>query len=118
MLAALVKMGWQQATVCCYDRGQVVDLACWRCLWYGTFGRQPMQVVLARPPGRVDGYDVALVSTDLAATPAELVERYADRWSVEVGFEEARQVAGVGQARNRTAWRSSAPSPSAWCACR
>jgi hypothetical protein len=80
----------------------VVALACWRCLWYGTFGRRHVQVVLVRPPGRVDGYDLALVATDLAATPAELVERYADRWSVEVGFEEARQVAGVGQARNRT----------------
>jgi hypothetical protein len=31
-----------------------------------------------------------------------LAERYADRWPVEVLFEEARQVAGVGQARNRT----------------
>jgi hypothetical protein len=102
VLAALVRVRWQQATVRCYDRGQVVALACWRCLWYGAFGRQPVQVVLVRPPGRVDGYDVALVSTDLVATPAELVERYADRWSVEVGFEEARQVAGVRQARNRT----------------
>jgi DDE superfamily endonuclease len=102
VLAALVKVRWQQATVRCYDREQVVALACWRCLWYGTFGRQPVQVVLVRPPGRVDGYDLALVSTDLAATSAELVGRYADRWSVEVGFEEARQVAGVGQARNRT----------------
>ena len=41
------------------------------------------------------------VSTDRKATPAELVERYAARWNVEVLFEEARQVAGVGQARNR-----------------
>jgi hypothetical protein len=41
---------------------------------------------------------LALVSTDLDSTPAELVERYADRWSVEVLFEESRQVAGVGQA--------------------
>jgi hypothetical protein len=102
VLAALVKVRWQQATVRCYDREQVMDLACWRCLWYGAFGRQPVQVVLVRPPGRVDGYDVALVSTDLAATPAELVGRYAGRWSVEVLFQEARQVAGVGQARNRT----------------
>jgi hypothetical protein len=51
---------------------------------------------------RPDGYELALVSTDLDSTPAELVERYADRWSVEVLFEESRQVAGVGQARNRT----------------
>jgi hypothetical protein len=65
--------------------------------------RPPTRAGGAGPPTRrVDGYDVALVSTDLAATPAELVERYADRWSVEVLFEEARQVAGVGQARNRT----------------
>jgi hypothetical protein len=84
VLAALVKVRWQQATVRCYDREQVVALACWRCLWYGTFGRQPVQVVLVRPPGRVDGYDVALVSTCLDATPAQLVERYARRWSVEV----------------------------------
>jgi hypothetical protein len=42
------------------------------------------------------------VSTDLDASPAALVERYASRWAVEVLFEEARQVAGVGHARNRT----------------
>jgi DDE superfamily endonuclease len=50
----------------------------------------------------LDGFDLALVTTDLAATPVELVERYATRWSVEVCFREARQDAGVGQARNRT----------------
>jgi hypothetical protein len=53
-------------------------------------------------PAPPDGDELALVSTDLAATPAELVERSADRWSVEVLFEQSRQVAGVGQARNRT----------------
>lgn len=58
--------------------------------------------MLARQPGATDGYELAVVTTDLAAGPAELVERYATRWSMEVLFEEARQVAGVGQARNRT----------------
>lgn len=53
-------------------------------------------------PAHPDGYELAVVSTDLAATPAELVERYSHRWSVEVCFEESRQVMGVGQARNRT----------------
>jgi hypothetical protein len=52
VLAALVKARWQRATVRCYDRERVVDLACWRCLWYGTFGRHPVQVELAaRPAG-------------------------------------------------------------------
>jgi hypothetical protein len=58
--------------------------------------------VLVRAPGAPDGYELALVSTDLQATPTMLVERSATRWSVEVLFEAARQVAGVGQARNRT----------------
>jgi hypothetical protein len=72
------------------------------CRWYGTLGAQPVQVVLARPPDWPDDDELAVVSTDLAATPAELVERYSRRWSVEVCFQEPRQLIGVGQARNRT----------------
>jgi SRSO17 transposase len=102
VLAALVSTVWQQATVVCYGQTRTLDLAVWRCLWHGTFGTQQVQVVLARPPAEPDGYELAIVSTDLDATAAELVERYADRWSIEVCFEEARQVIGVGQARNRT----------------
>ena len=63
---------------------------------------QPVQVMLVRDPGAPDGYDLALATTDLGASAAELAGRYAARWNIEVCFEEARQVAGVGQARNRT----------------
>jgi hypothetical protein len=73
-----------------------------RCLWPGVFGPRPVKVVLVRPPGAPDGYDLALATTDLDASAAELVVRYAARWNIEVCFEEARQLAGVGQARNRT----------------
>jgi DDE superfamily endonuclease len=102
VLAALTRVRFTPATVACYGELRRVELACFRCLWYGTFGPRPVQVVLVRSPGAPDGYDLALVSTDLGATPALLVCRYADRWPVEVLFEESRQVAGVGQARNRT----------------
>jgi hypothetical protein len=44
-----------------------------------------------------------LVTTDIAATAAKVIERYASRWSIEVTIEDARQVFGAGQARNRTA---------------
>jgi len=30
------------------------------------------------------------------------VERYAGRWSIEVAFEDGKQITGVGEARNRT----------------
>ena len=49
------------------------------------------------------GYDLALVTTDTAAPAAQVIERYAARWSIEVAIEDARQVFGAGQARNRTA---------------
>jgi hypothetical protein len=38
----------------------------------------------------------------LPATPQAIIERYADRWSAETMFLDARHLAGVGQARTRT----------------
>jgi hypothetical protein len=84
VLAALTRVRFKQAVVTCYGERKLVELTCFRCLWYGTFGPSPVQVVLVRAPGAPDGYDLALVSTDLGVTPAALVERYADRWPVEV----------------------------------
>jgi hypothetical protein len=70
--------------------------------WYSVFGPQAVQVVLARRPDHADGFDIALVSTDLSATPAELLERYGRRWTIETAFQDAKSTVGVGQARNRT----------------
>ena len=44
---------------------------------------------------------MALVTTDLDASAAQVIERYAARWSIEVAIEDAKQLGGVGQARNR-----------------
>jgi hypothetical protein len=84
-----------------YGHGGLAAIACFTCLWPAVFGTRRVHVVLVRSPDAPDGFELALVTTDLAATPAEVVERYAARWAVEVLFEESRQVAGVGQARNR-----------------
>jgi hypothetical protein len=70
-------------------------------LWYSVLGSRPVQVVIVREPGDRDGHRIALVSTDVDASAAKLVARYADRWSIEVCFQEAKHVVGVGQARNR-----------------
>jgi len=102
VLAALVAIRWQQTPVRCYGQTRTKELASLVCLWPTVFGAQPVRVVLVRAPGAPDGYQLALVSTDLDATPTVLVERYSARWSVEVCFEESRQLLGVGQARNRT----------------
>lgn len=100
--AALVATSWQTATVACYGQRKQLELTSRICLWYAVWHTQPVRVVLARTPGASDGYDLALVSTDLDASPAELLERYATRWSIEQAFLDARHVLGTGEARNRT----------------
>ncbi len=95
VLAALVATRWQQAVVCCYGQPQTKELTSLVCLWYTVFGAMPVRVVLARQPGGPDGYQLAVVSTDLDASPVELMERYADRWSVEMVFPQLTK-AGVG----------------------
>lgn len=83
-----------------YGHTTTVQTSVRRCLWYGVLGPQQVQVVIVRDR-HASGYGIALVSTDLTASPAQIVERYASRWSIEVAIEDAKQTTGVGQARNR-----------------
>jgi hypothetical protein len=99
-LAELAAATGFTATVHRYGVTSTVQAATVRCLWYGVFGPQPVQVVLVRDRTNT-GYAIALVSTDLSATTAQIIERYAARWSIEVAIEDAKQTSGVGQARNR-----------------
>ena len=89
---------WTPATVHIYGRDQAADLAEVTCLWYGCLDTATVRVVLARSDGTI----LALVTTDLATSPALLTERYAARWSIEQAFADARNVLGAGEARNRT----------------
>jgi hypothetical protein len=89
-------------TVTRYGKTATIYAAAITCLWYGVFGARPVQVILIRDTSAT-GYDLALVTTDPDAGPAAVIERYAARWSIEVAIEDARQVFGTGQARNRTA---------------
>jgi hypothetical protein len=92
---------WRTVTVARYGRTDTVSIAVLDCLWYGVFGPTPLQMVLVRD--RQTGPMLALITTDLAVTAADLVARYAARWAIEVTFFDTRQTLGVGQARNRTA---------------
>ncbi len=96
-----VSITWARAEVTRYGTTTTVELAHRRCLWYTPFGPQVAHLVMVRELDH-KGYGVALISTDLRATASEIVERYASRWCIEVAFEEAKQITGVGEARNRT----------------
>src|SRR6266540_5914647 len=95
-LAGMVTTPFALHQVTRYGHNGLAAIACFACLWPAVFATRPVNVVLVRHPQAPDGFDLALVSTDLGATPADLVERYSARWQVEVCFREARQDAGVG----------------------
>ena len=91
-----------QVTVTRYGKAAAISAAAVTCVWPSVFGTRAVTVVLICDRS-ASGYDLALVTTDTAATAAQLIERYASRWSIEVAIEDARQVFGAGQARNPTA---------------
>jgi hypothetical protein len=98
----MTRYQWTPVRVRCYGKTLDQEVLALRCLWYGALKGQPLQVILSRPLGAPDGYELALVTTDLTATPQAIIERYADRWSAEQAFLDARHLVGVGQARTRT----------------
>jgi DDE superfamily endonuclease len=96
--AAASAQQWQQISV--PGRGEVTALRL-RGLWYSVFGSRPVDIVIVREPSDRDGYRIALVSTDLEASTGAIIARYAERWSIETCFQDAKQTLGVGEARNR-----------------
>jgi hypothetical protein len=70
------------------------------CLWYAPFYTRAVKVILIRNPGRSEGFDVALASTDADVGASDLIARYDSRWTIETCNQEAK-AHGVGQARNR-----------------
>jgi hypothetical protein len=93
--------GWQQARVRRYGRDDTVQVIDTECLWYGSFGKTPGRVVLLNDDSSTRAYDLAIYTLDLAASPAEITARYADRWPIEPANAIAKGPMGVGQARNR-----------------
>jgi DDE superfamily endonuclease len=71
-------------------------------LWYSVWKSQPVKVLLVRDRHRHSELGIAIITTDTHATPAQLLERYAKRWTIEMSFHDAKSIIGVGQARNRT----------------
>src|SRR3954449_367538 len=55
-----------------------------------------------RPATTARNCETRVVTTDLESSAEDLVARYASRWGIEQAFADARQIVGVGEARNRT----------------
>jgi SRSO17 transposase len=93
---------WTQATVRRYAKSETVMFHTIDCLWGPLGAETAVRVILVQDTTKTCGYQIALITTDLHASAAEIVERYADRWPIEVAYEDAKHIFGVGDARNRT----------------
>ena len=93
---------FSQVTVTRYGKTETIAAAAVTCLWYYVTGTVPVTVILIRDKSKT-GYDLALVTTEKNPRTAQVIERYAARWAIEVAIEDAKQIFGTGQARNRTA---------------
>jgi len=58
-------------------RERAAQIHAFVCLWYTPFHTRAITVILIRNPGREDGFDVALASTDTTAQAGELIARPA-----------------------------------------
>ncbi len=92
---------WTPATVHRYGKTETLMLHAIDCLWGPLCAATPVRVIIVQDLTKPAGYQIALITTDLTSTTAQIVERYADRWPIEVAFEEGKELFGVGHARNR-----------------
>lgn len=87
-------------TVTRYAKTATVRAADTQCLWYGVYRTQLIRLILVRDTTTAKPY--AILTTDLEATTADIIARYANRWGIEVIFSDAKNITGVGEAHNRT----------------
>jgi len=93
---------WREVTVTIYGKRQTVLAAASGCLWHGSFGEAPGQLVLMREPGSKKAYDLGIFTLDEFLTPQQAIERYSWRWPIEPSNAAGKQLTGAGDACNRT----------------
>ncbi len=85
---------WVAHTASRYGKDQTLQLAGINCLWEPLGPDTPVRVILIKDDQRPGGYQIALITTDRHSTPAQIVERYADRWPIEVASEDGKELSG------------------------
>lgn len=92
---------WETVSVNAYAKTVAMHVCVIECLWWGSLGRVPVRLVLARDPDSKKPYDIALITTDLAESAAGIIARYSIRWSIEQTIRDCKILLGAGDARNR-----------------
>lgn len=84
---------WSEIKVFCYGKELTLMVHQFTALWYHSAGEEPLSVVLCRDPEGKHG-DCVFFDTDVTSSAADIIGRYAARWSIEVTNRETKQLLG------------------------
>jgi hypothetical protein len=86
--------GWRTVEVLIYKKRVKRRVLSVTCLWYHVSKDRPVKVLIVRDPSgrQTDDY---MVCTDAAVSDAEIIERFAARWSIEEAIQQGKQVGGM-----------------------
>jgi hypothetical protein len=99
--AADKKARWRRIEVTVYGKTVHVSVLVINALWYVAAGSELMRLVVVRGfPGHER--DDVFVSTDPTLSATTVVERFSERWSLEVTFHESKGKLGFEDPQNRT----------------
>jgi len=85
---------WEAIEPVCYGKKTPLLVHTFVAIWYYPAGNEPLRFVLSHDPSGTHN-DAVFFDTDVEASPAEIVMRYAARWSIEVTNRETKQLLGV-----------------------
>jgi hypothetical protein len=90
------RKGWRTVKVWVYGKRVKRRVLALVCLWYHVSQDRPIKLRVVRDPSgrQTDDY---MFCTDPAVGEAEILERFAARWSIEESIHDAKQLGGFEQ---------------------
>lgn len=93
---------WHSVAVTVYGRNETVRVLVIDAVWYVVSGSEVVRLVLVRGfPGH--DHDDVFFCTDLGVSAKGIIELYAQRWSLEVTFQQSKGKLGFEEPQNRAA---------------
>jgi hypothetical protein len=86
--------GWRMVPVLIYKKRVKRQVLSLTCLWYHVSKDRPVKVLIVRDPMGKQSDDY-MVCTDPTVSDAEIIERFAARWSIEEVIQQAKQIGGM-----------------------
>jgi hypothetical protein len=90
---AAKETSWKRIKVTIRGKPTVRLVATYDVLWYVVCPTKLVRLVICRDPKGIEKDDF-LFTTDLTATPAQVIARYGNRWAIEDTFKNTKQSLG------------------------